>query len=37
MIVAADEVPFEDIQTVLGQRDHAARCQCWRLKVPGWI
>ena len=37
MIVAADEVPFEDIQTVFGQRDYAARCQCQRLKVAGWI
>lgn len=36
-IVPANEASWEDLQTVFGTADYAARCQCQRLKVPGWI
>jgi hypothetical protein len=36
-VVPANEASWEDIQAVLGTRDYAARCQCQRLEVAGWI
>ncbi|MDB6003010.1 MAG: family N-acetyltransferase [Rhizobacter sp.] len=36
-IVPATQAWWKDIQEVLGTRDYAARCQCRRLEVAGWI
>ncbi|MGW7679708.1 N-acetyltransferase family protein [Kribbella sp. NPDC054772] len=35
-VVPANEVPWEDLQTVLGTAD-AGQCQCQRFKIRGWI
>jgi GNAT superfamily N-acetyltransferase len=36
-IVPANEASWEDLAAVLGTADYAARCQCQRFKVLGWI
>jgi GNAT superfamily N-acetyltransferase len=36
-IVPANEAPWDDIAAIFGTTDYAGRCQCQRLKVPGWI
>lgn len=36
-IVPANEASWDDLQTVLGTAGYAARCQCQRFKVAGWI
>ncbi|WP_203433452.1 GNAT family N-acetyltransferase [Jiangella asiatica] len=36
-VVPANEASWDDLQAVLGTADYAARCQCQRLKVAGWI
>ena len=36
-VVPANRASWEDLQAVFGTADYACRCQCQRLKVPGWI
>ena len=36
-VVPANEAPWEDLTTIFGKADYAARCRCQRLKVTGWI
>ena len=36
-VVPANEASFDEVRTVFGTADYAARCLCQRLKVAGWI
>jgi GNAT superfamily N-acetyltransferase len=36
-IVPANEASWQDLQDVFGTADYAARCECQRFKVLGWI
>lgn len=36
-IIPANQAPWEDLQAIFGTRGIAAKCQCQRFKVAGWM
>ncbi|MFC5379536.1 GNAT family N-acetyltransferase [Aquipuribacter nitratireducens] len=36
-VVPANDVPFDDVLAVFGERGYPSRCLCQRFKVPGWL